>query len=77
MGGGRTRAEDAIDHAVGLTDLAGLGKTVAEDTPLALVHARSDAEFEAARRTIRAAYSIGETSPPDFPLIAERITDFA
>ncbi len=77
MGGGRTRAEDSIDHAVGLTDLAGLGARVESDTPLALVHARSDAEFEAARRTIRAAYSIGEAAAPDFPLIAERITDSA
>jgi len=41
------------------------------------VHARSDAEFEAARRTIRAAYSIGEAAAPDFPLIAERITGSA
>jgi thymidine phosphorylase len=77
MGGGRTRAEDEIDHAVGLTDLAELGARVEKDTPLAFVYMRSDAQFEAAERTIRAAYSIGETAAPDFPLIAERITDSA
>ncbi|PPD13604.1 MAG: thymidine phosphorylase [Methylobacterium sp.] len=74
MGGGRTRAEDAIDHAVGLTDLAELGTTVERNTPLALVHARSDAQFEAAARTIRAAYAIGDGPAPEDPLIAERIT---
>lgn len=77
MGGGRTRAEDAIDHAVGLTDLVELGKCVEQDTPLAFVHARSEAQFEAAARTLRAAYVIGEDTLPDFPLIAERITDTA
>ncbi len=77
MGGGRTRAEDAIDHAVGLTDLAELGMRVEVDTPLALVHARSEAQFEAAAQTLRAAYAIGQESPPDVPLIAERVTDSA
>jgi thymidine phosphorylase len=77
MGGGRTRAEDTIDHAVGLTDLAELGMRVEVDTPLALVHARSEAQFEAAAQTLRAAYAIGQESPPDVPLIAERVTDSA
>lgn len=75
MGGGRTRAEDEIDHAVGLTHLSELGMRVAADTPLAFVHARSEAQFEAAAQRLRAAYTIGDESPPDFPLIAERVTD--
>jgi thymidine phosphorylase len=77
LGGGRTRAEDAIDHAVGLTDLLELGTSVGIDTPLAVVHARTDAEFEGAERTIRAAYAIGDARPPDWPLIAERVTETA
>lgn len=77
MGGGRTRAEDEIDHGVGLTELAELGMRVETDTPLARVHARSEAQFEAAAQTLRAAYAIGQESPPDVPLIAERITDSA
>ena len=32
LGGGRTRAEDPIDHSVGLTELAGLGDEVGPDT---------------------------------------------
>ena len=39
LGGGRRRAADAIDHAVGLESLIGLGAAVEPDTPLARVHA--------------------------------------
>src|SRR5271167_2786928 len=40
LGGGRARAADAIDPAVGLTQLAGLGDEVSVNSPLALAHAR-------------------------------------
>ncbi len=60
LGGGRTRPQDRIDPAVGLTNLAGLGAPVGPGQPLALVHARSeDAAREAAVR-ILAAYELGE-----------------
>ena len=49
LGGGRTRAEDPIDHSVGLTELAGLGDEVGRYKALALVHAR-DEEFGGCRR---------------------------
>ena len=44
LGGGRARAADPIDPAVGLTELAGLGAEVSADAPLALVHARDEAQ---------------------------------
>ena len=73
LGGGRTRAADAIDHAVGLTELAGIGDEVGPDRPLALVHAR-DEDGAAARGSERSAraYVLGEP-PPDRRLIYERI----
>ena len=74
LGGGRTRAEDSIDHAIGLTDLAELGTAMAKGSPLAMVHARSEDAFEAAARVVRAAYLVSETGAADWPLIAERIT---
>ena len=40
LGGGRSRAADAIDPAVGLTELAPIGAEVGPDAPLARVHAR-------------------------------------
>ena len=57
LGGGRARAADAIDPAVGLTELASIGtEEVGADRPLARVHARDLAQAEAAAKRLRAAY---------------------
>ena len=41
LGGGRARETDAIDHAVGFTEIAGLGERVGPgERPLAVVHGR-------------------------------------
>ena len=74
LGGGRSRAADEIDPAVGLTELAPIGGEVGPAAPLARVHARSADKAEAAIRRLRAAYRLDEAplSPGD-PVI-ERIT---
>ena len=63
LGGGRVRASDAIDPAVGLTRLAGIGAEVSADAPLALVHARNEASVAAASRRLNDAYHIGAAPP--------------
>ena len=73
LGGGRTRPQDPIDHAVGLTNLAAIGETVDAQRPLAIVHARSEEAAEAAARAVRAAYTIGEGKVAPGPSILERI----
>ena len=78
LGGGRTRPQDPVDHAVGLTGLAGPGDAVGPDRPLAVIHARSAAQAEQAAGLIRAAYRVGPTtsralSPAKSPVI-DRIT---
>jgi thymidine phosphorylase len=73
LGGGRTRPQDPIDHAVGLTDLAGIGEKVDGERPLAIVHARSEQAAEAAARAVRAAYTIGDEAAQSGKLILERI----
>ncbi len=60
LGGGRRRPDDAIDHAVGLADVRGIGETVGPDRPLAVVHARSDAAATEAARMLQAAMTVGE-----------------
>lgn len=72
IGGGRTRAEDAIDHAVGLTDLAGLGDMVGPDRPLAIVHARSEEQVERVTALLRDAYRFDAGEAP-LPPVIERI----
>lgn len=73
LGGGRTRPQDPIDHAVGLTDLAGVGASIDQGRPLAIVHARSEEAAEAAARAVRAAYTIGQSKPAASKLVLERI----
>lgn len=73
LGGGRTRPQDPVDHAVGLTDLAAVGEAVDAQRPLALVHARSDATAEAAAARLRAAYRVGRRQRPALPVVLQRI----
>ena len=72
LGGGRRVASDRIDHAVGLTGLAGKGKAVAKGEPLAMIHARDAASFERAAAIVQKAYTLG-AMPRKTPAIVERI----
>lgn len=70
LGGGRTRPQDTIDHAVGLTELAGFGDDVGT---LGIVQARTEAAADAGAAALRRAYTIG-TGPAAAPdLVRERI----
>ncbi|TYC49203.1 thymidine phosphorylase [Rhodobacterales bacterium] len=74
LGGGRKSAEDVIDHSVGLTDLAGIGNSVDSDAPLAIVHARTEEDAEAAANAVRKAYTIGAAvDVVDRPSVVDRI----
>jgi thymidine phosphorylase len=63
LGGGRLRADDAIDARVGLSAVVGRGDLVHKGAPLACVHARSRAEATVAREAVLAAITIGERQP--------------
>ncbi len=73
LGGGRRKAEDRIDPAVGLTGLVQIGDEVDTDRPLARVHARSEADAERAAAAIREACRIGERPSERPPLVSERL----
>jgi thymidine phosphorylase len=73
LGGGRLRAADAIDHAVGFTALAGLGAKLDTKTPLAKVHAKDAAAADRAEKSLRAAYRLGDSAPTTNPVVYERI----
>lgn len=72
LGGGRTLPTDSIDHAVGFTNLLGLGTKVDVHTPLFTVHAPGEDVAEEAIRRALAAYTVSEDCQPN-PLIAGRI----
>jgi thymidine phosphorylase len=73
LGGGRTRPQDKVDHAVGITRLLPVGTEVRAGEPLALVHARNASQAEAAAAAVRAAYSIGEAKPVAAKAVIRRI----
>lgn len=73
LGGGRTRPQDAVDPAVGLTALAGIGDAVGPDRPLALVYARDEAAFDRAAATLRGAYSLSDQPVQAGPVVRSRI----
>ena len=76
IGGGRAAPEDLIDHAVGLTDVAAIGETVGPDTrPLAVIHARDEAQADRAEAMLRDAYTLGDAAPESTPLVARRVAE--
>src|SRR5690349_20271664 len=73
LGGNRAKESDVIDPAVGLAGVAPVGAQVGTDRPLAIVHARDEAGFEAAERALRAAVRVGDEAPEERPAVAGRI----
>ena len=73
LGGGRTVPGAAIDPAVGLTALAGIGEEIGPERPLCRIHARDEADADAASNVIRQAYRISDKAAPRRPLIIERV----
>ena len=73
LGGGRARAADAVDPAVGLTELAPIGAEVRPNAPLARVHARNADEAEAAGERLRAAYRLADAPVAPADPVIERI----
>jgi thymidine phosphorylase len=74
LGGGRRRPTDPIDHAVGLSEVKGIGEAVGPRQPFAVVHARSVAAAEAAGAAIAAAVTVAASPPaPAAPLIVATV----
>lgn len=74
LGGGRTRPEDKIDHAVGLTGLLPIGAEVQKGEPLGFVHARSEDAADEAKTQVIDAYSISEKKPVKHEVVSRHIS---
>ncbi|MFL6211679.1 MAG: thymidine phosphorylase [Pyrinomonadaceae bacterium] len=75
IGGGRVRVEDEVDAAIGFMADARHGDEVATGDALGVLYCRDEAQAQAARPRIQAAYTIGAESPPvPLKLIKEVIT---
>ncbi|MCK5534169.1 thymidine phosphorylase, partial [bacterium] len=73
MGGGRRRASDAIDFAVGFNDFIAVGEEASSERPLAMVHVRSEAQFKEAESALQQAIICGASQVDDAPQVYRRI----
>jgi pyrimidine-nucleoside phosphorylase len=73
MGAGRTRADQAVDHAVGIFIDRKPGAKVARDEPLARLRVRHRSSSQDVVERVQAAFSIGETPPAPRPLVLDRL----
>ncbi|HEY1098701.1 MAG TPA: thymidine phosphorylase, partial [Myxococcota bacterium] len=72
LGGGRARAEDAVDHRVGLEIHARLGDRIEKGQPLVTLH-HADKGVDAAKQLLTAAYVVDDTDVTPSPLFITRI----
>lgn len=73
LGGGRERAEDGIDHAVGVVCRAKPGDMVRAGQPVFEVHYRRTARMLDALPLIEEAFRITDEPPAELPLVLEEM----
>lgn len=59
MGGGRRVATDSIDYAVGFDQFIRLGEVASSEKPLAVIHARTEAQWNEAADALHTAITVG------------------
>lgn len=73
LGGGRCVAGEALDLAVGLSDVSAIGTRVGKGRPLAVVHARSPEQVSQAAEALRAATVLSEQPVSAPPIVHETV----
>jgi thymidine phosphorylase len=73
LGAGRTRADQRVDPAVGLSIDAKPGARVARGEAVAHIHAREAAQAEAVRHRVLGAFTLSDTPREAGPLLLGRV----
>ncbi len=73
IGGGRTRAEDTIDHAVGYASKRKIGDQVRADEPFGILYCRNENQAHLISEKLQNAYKIGKEKTQKLELIREVI----
>jgi pyrimidine-nucleoside phosphorylase len=73
LGGGRERAEDSVDHAVGLVCRAKPGEHVLAGQTVYEVYYRSTAKLMAALPLLEESFTIADEPPAEHPMLLEEI----
>ena len=74
LGGGRERAEDAVDHAVGVVCRAKPGDRVASGQVVYEVHYRTTFRLDAALPLLEESFTVADALPGEEPLILEELS---
>jgi thymidine phosphorylase len=77
LGAGRTKPDDKVDNAVGVSIMTQVGGPADKQTPLCLLHARTRSDWERAAAEIRAAIRLGPEHPRQMPVIRRRLASDA
>jgi pyrimidine-nucleoside phosphorylase len=76
LGGGRERAEDTVDHAVGIVLHKKTGDRVTRGEALCTIHYNSEERLQRARKLIEESYQIADDPPAESkPLVRRILTD--
>jgi thymidine phosphorylase len=69
LGGGRRKVGDKLDLSVGFTDVASIGTRIDAERPLAVIHAATEADADAAESNLLAACRLSAETPEPRPVI--------
>lgn len=69
LGGGRRKASDVIDHAVGYSQVGNIADAVDKQTPIAVIHAADQQAFKLAKQQLIAAVKLSITQATAEPII--------
>ncbi len=75
IGGGRTRAEDKIDHAIGYASISRIGYRVITGQPIGELYCRSEEQADSIAAKLRRSYQILDTQITPPPLIHRTISN--
>lgn len=73
LGGGRSRADQVIDHAVGLDNIVKIGEHVQAGDPLMRVHVRNQQQFDDVQRALLNAITVSGGPAPELKPVYEII----
>lgn len=73
MGGGRRVASDTIDYAVGPDEMIRLGQVADSQTPLAMIHAQNEEQWQQAAEAVKAAITLTDSKPEATPEVYRQV----
>ncbi|VGO19814.1 thymidine phosphorylase [Pontiella sulfatireligans] len=74
LGAGRAKTTDAIDHAVGISDLKKIGERVEEGEPLCTIHSNGHEDEAQLQQLLESAFEISDNTIEPPPLILEIVS---